>query len=136
MAETVDLIAALRDHHPTGVFTPYAYYGAEEDALTVYISDKPDYARRLGERVTVFFARDNDELVGCQIKSVRHVLEDIGTHDMAIKDGDGKVRLRLLFKMFYGRFENDPRGREAFRHLDRSVTENDISIDVPEMCSC
>lgn len=134
MAETIDLLAAVRHHHTPGVFTPYAYYGAEEDALTVFVSDKPHYARRLGERVTVFFALEGDDLVGCEVKSVRHVLEDIGTHHLAI--AHGTMRLELLFRMLYGRFENDDKAREVYRQLDRRVTDSNISVNVPEECGC
>ncbi len=66
-AENADLTA----------FEPYAYYGEEEDVLTMYFRGDADYTRRINSRANVMLSLDTDELVGVQIKSVRHLLEDI-----------------------------------------------------------
>jgi hypothetical protein len=111
-----------------GKFEPYAYYGCEEDALTFYFNPAADYARRINSRVTVFLSLETNELVGCQIKSVRHVLEDIGWFDVAIKTG--KVRLDLLFVACHADFD-DPDARSIYRQIGQHVKDAGIEVDVP-----
>ena len=124
-----NLLTLLQENPIEGDFQPYAYYGDEEDALKVFLSDAPDYAKRLNSRVTLYLSLDDSELVGCQIKSVRHVLEDIGWFDVSIKHG--KIRLDLLFVAMHGSFDNDPEARELYRRLGASAAEHQLHVDVP-----
>jgi hypothetical protein len=110
-----------------GQFEPYAYYGEEEDALTVYFRGDADYARRLNSRVTVFLSLDSEELVGCQIKSVRHVLKDIGWFDVSIEHG--KARLDLLFLPLYGAFPDGDDARHFYRKLGEMARRAGIEVD-------
>jgi|GEM_PF-3308140 hypothetical protein len=110
-------------------FSPYAYYGEEEDALTFYFSGERDYAKRINSRVTVFLSEETDELVGCQVKSVRHVLDDIGWFDVSIKHG--KVKLSFLFVACRGEFGEED--KLLFREINRHAMETDLEVAVPEM---
>lgn len=126
-----DLMEIINQHRREGPFRPYAYYGAEEDSLTVYFQGDADYAKRLNSRVTVFLSLDDDELVGCQIKSVRHVLEDIGWFDVSIKHG--KVRVDMLFLACYGQFAGEPETRELYRRLGEQASRSRLEVEVPQL---
>lgn len=128
---TVDLIEFVKQHKPTGDFKPYAYYGAEEDALTFYFRGDPDYAKRLNSRVTVFLSIDSNELVGCQIKSVRNVLEDIDWFDVSISHKGAK--LKMLFVAYLGTLSDDPEARKVFRELGRIPSDRMADLEVPEL---
>lgn len=107
-------------------FKPYAYYGYEEDALTVYIKGDADYACRLNSRVTVYRSLEDNDVVGCQIKSIRHVLDEIGYFDVAIRGNDGRVKLALLFVSFRPAFQEAP---EIYRRIGRELTRHQLEID-------
>jgi hypothetical protein len=128
-----DLVALGREEGP---FKPYAYYGAEEDALTVYFKGDADYARRLNSRVTVFLSLDSGDLVGCQIKSVRHVIDDIGWFDVSIKHG--KAELGLLFLPLHGAFADDDDARQFYRKLGDMARRSrvEVEFDGAEPATC
>lgn len=113
-----------------GPFKPYAYYGAEEDSLTVYFKDDADYAKRLNSRVTVFLSLEDNELVGFQIKSVRYVLQDIGWFPLRIDHK--KVRVDGLFLAYRGDFEADEDSRELYKRIGAEVARSQLEADVPE----
>ena len=124
-----DLTELIDAHREEGQFKPYAYYGDEEDALTIYWRADADYARRLNSRVTVFISLDDDSLVGCQIKSVRHVLEDINWFDVSIRHG--QVRVDMLFLACRGEFADAPESREIYRQIGEEVSRMQLEVTVP-----
>ena len=129
--ETVDLIEFMANVRPAQAsqFKPCFYYGADEDALMFYFRSAPDYARRLNSRVTAYFSIDGDELVGCQIKGVRHVLNEIGTHDIEIRDN--KTKLKLIFIAFLGTFADDPDSLKVYQEV-RDAAGKVPESEVPE----
>jgi hypothetical protein len=82
--------------------------------------------------VTVFLSLDSDELVGCQIKSIRHVLEDIGWFDASIRHG--KFRVDLLFLSLHGTFDGDD-ARQLYRKLGEIVAGSGMEVAIPELCA-
>ena len=126
---TGDLMEWVSEPRQEGPFEPYAYYGAEEDALTIYFKEDADYARRINTRVTVFLSLDSDELVGCQIKSIQHVLEDIGWFDVSIKHG--RVQVAMLFLACHGEFADEPEAREVYRAIGKEVSRAGLEVRVP-----
>lgn len=111
-----------------GAFKPTAHYGEEEDALIFYFCDDPDYAKRINKRVTIYLSLDGDKLVGCEIKGVRHVLEDLGSFDVTINHKDES--LKMLFIAYLGTLDN-PDDRKAFRTLAREAIKSKLKI--PQM---
>jgi hypothetical protein len=83
-------------------FEPCAHYDADSDVVTFFLSNAPEHARRLNSRVTIYLSDETEELVGCRIKGVRSVLEDIGSFDVSISHG--RIKLRLLFVALHGVF--------------------------------
>jgi hypothetical protein len=129
--DAADLKRYLEENAPTGEFTPCAHYDADADALTFYFSNEPDYARRLNSRVTIYLSEESNELVGCRVKGVRAVLEDIGAFDVSISHR--KVKLKMLFVALHGSFSTDPDARSVYRHIGRVVGNTDLEVDLPEM---
>lgn len=76
-------------------FQPRAHYVAEGDTLIFYFKDDECYAERVDELLTVYRSRRANEMVGCQIKSVRSIMRQLGNFGVHVKDGD--VDLRVIF---------------------------------------
>ena len=124
-----ELIDFVTRQVPAGGFSPYCYYGTEEDALMFYFRNEADYAKRLNSRVTVYLSLDGNELLGCQIKGVRRVLEDIGNFDVTIEHG--KVKLKLVFLAFLGTIDDDSPARELYLQLGKQAAETDVDVELP-----
>lgn len=131
MDDSEALIDYISRHTTSGEFRPCAYYGGEEDALVFYFRNEPDYAKRLNRRVTIYLSMETDELVGCQIKEVRSVLEDIGAFDVKIEHG--KIKLSVVLLPFLGTVLDDPDARRLYRELGRAAAEYDPEISLPEL---
>lgn len=112
-------------------FRPSAHYDADSDTMTLYFSNEPDYARRLNSRVTIYLSDESHKLVGCRVKGVRTVLEDIGWFDASIRHG--KVRVDLLFLSLHGTFNGED-GRELYRRLGEIVAGSGMEVAIPELC--
>ena len=129
--QSSELIAHVRCNPPVGEFRPYAYYGPEEDALMFYFRNAPEFARRINERVTIYLAMDDNELVGCQIKGVGRVLRELGELDITIRHGTIKLHLVLLAIMDC--MLERPDTRDIYRQLYRRASEADLDLEVPEL---
>lgn len=111
-------------------FRPCAHYDPDSDCVTFYFSNEPDYAKRLNSRVTIYLSDESDELVGCRVKGVRAVLEDIGSFDVSISHG--KVKLTILFVAFHAVFGSDPESRNVYRKIGQAASESDLELELPE----
>lgn len=49
------------------------------DFLTVYFSDDDAYTRRIDDLVTVYYSEATNELVGCKVKGVRRLVDEMGS---------------------------------------------------------
>lgn len=125
-AELKTLLSSVRPDE--GEFTPCAYYGPEEDALVFYFRNDPDYAKRLNSRVTLYLSLASNELVGCQIKGVKRVLDDIGWFDVSISHG--KVKLKLLFVALHATIPDDPESRSLYRRLGEAASQTELEVEV------
>lgn len=102
----------LRQEEPATEFKPYTYYCADADALSVYFKPDADYSERLADHVTLYRSLESHELVGCRIKGVKGLLEDL-PNDLRINH-DG-IRLSVLFWSFRGGLNE--KDREAYKQL-------------------
>lgn len=123
----------LHENAPVGEFRPCAFYDSESDALTVYFSNEPDHGRRLNSRVTVYLSDETEDLVGCRIKGVRMVLDDIGSFDVSISHG--RMKLKMLFVALHGTFATDEDGRSLYRRLGEAFSQTDLEVEVPQAIS-
>lgn len=101
-----------------GEFNPYAYYGQEEDVLKIYFKPDADYAKRLNSRVTAYYSLEDNSLVGCAVKSVRSVLDELKWFDVEITDD--KTRLKMVFFAQLGSLEKEEQ-RQTFREIGKHL---------------
>lgn len=131
--DLTELERYLIENAPQGQFSPCARYDEDSDALTLFLSNEPEYRQRLNSRVTIYRSMESDKIVGCRIKSVRSVLDDLGSFDIAITDG--KWRLTLLFVALHGTFATDEASRGVYRTISHAIASAEIvDVDLPEPC--
>ena len=94
-------------------FCPYSAISREADALTTYFKGEPDYSERLTDHVTLYRSLETQEIVGCRIKGISALLEDLPNFLQVKHDG---VTLSMVFWSFCGG-QSDDRVREAFGQL-------------------
>jgi hypothetical protein len=111
----------FRTHKPTGTFRPSAYLSEGDDALYVYFSNEPDRRKRLNERVTLYVSLDSNRIVGCQIKGIGAILEELPHF---IEARHGKEKLQLAFVALISSFE-DESDRQAFREVGQALANSE-----------
>jgi hypothetical protein len=103
---------------------PYIYHSKEADALTVYFEGDADYSKRLNDHITLYLSIDTDEIVGCRIKGVKGIIEDLPNF---IRVNHGSVELSLLFWAFRGGADQEE--SEKINDLARLGTERKMTLD-------
>ena len=83
------------DFGPIGDFTPYCEVSDEADAITVYFKPAADYSKRLTDHVTLHLSMENDQIVGCRIKGVKGLIENLPNF-LKVSHGDHELRLVFL----------------------------------------
>jgi len=68
-------------------FNPVPHYFANGDFLTYYFRNDRCYAQRVDDLLTVFLAMGSNELVGCKIKGVKHILQTAGNFGVTVDNG-------------------------------------------------
>ena len=61
----------------TQQFKPYLTESTNGDAITLRFKGVPDYSERLNDFVTLYLSREDDTIVGCRIKCIREVLQEL-----------------------------------------------------------
>ena len=108
-----DLKQMLEDEVGNGEFRPYCITSAEADALTAYFKGDADYSQRLTDHVTLFRSLDTNEIVGCRIKGISGILEDLPNF---LHVDDHGTKLSMIFWSFRGGVDDDQL-RNAFKQL-------------------
>ncbi len=80
---------------PSGGFRSIPHYLPSGDYLTYFVSEERCVAKRIDDVVTVYLANGTDQLVGCQVKGVRHILKTAGTFGERVDDNC--IRLGFFF---------------------------------------
>jgi hypothetical protein len=93
-------------------FQPYVTISEEADALTAYFKPDADYSQRLTDHVTLYRSLDTNEIVGCRIKGIQGVLEDLPNFLRVAHQG---ATLSMVFWSFRGGI--DDAARETFKEL-------------------
>jgi hypothetical protein len=93
-------------------FQPYVTISREADALTAYFKQHADYSQRLTDHVTLYRSIDSNEIVGCRIKGIQGILEDLPNFLHVDHQG---TTLSMVFWSFRGSL--DDAARETFREL-------------------
>lgn len=122
MAETIEQF--VDSIMPTGDFAPFAFHSEEADAITAHFEDVQDYSKRLNTHVTLFLAADDNRIVGCRIKNVAAIIEDLPNF---IEANHNDCKLTVLFALV--RSPNDGKyEREAVNKLGRMAKETGLKL--------
>ncbi|MGA2616448.1 MAG: hypothetical protein ABSF26_02490 [Thermoguttaceae bacterium] len=98
-------------------FRPYLAISREGDALTAYFKPDADYSERLTDHVTLYRSIDSDEIVGCRIKGISGILEDLPNFLHVDHNG---AKLSMVFWSFRGGVD-DEKLRDTFRQLAKAA---------------
>ncbi|MBX3413717.1 MAG: hypothetical protein KF708_13585 [Pirellulales bacterium] len=105
-------------------FQPYLDLSEDGDALNFYFRPDADYSKRLTDHVTLFLSLDKHEIVGCRIKGIRGILEDLPNYVQVSHEG---IKLSVIFWSFRGGVE-DEEVRRAFNVLGRAASALTIEL--------
>src|SRR5947209_7408485 len=94
-----DLMEFLKANPPEKKFVPYTILSKKADALTVYFEGDPDYSKRLNDHVTLFLSLETHEIVGCRIKGISGIINDLPNYVNVHHNG---IDLSLIFLPFRG----------------------------------
>ena len=107
-----DLTEFLAEHIGDASFQPYVVISQEADALTFYFKPNADYSQRLTDHVTLYRALDSNQLVGCRMKGIRGILEDLPNFLHVDHQG---AKLSMVFWSFRGGLDDS--ARDTFKQL-------------------
>jgi hypothetical protein len=93
-------------------FRPYIEISPDADSLTFYFKPDADYSQRLTDRVTLYRSIESNELVGCRIKGIAGILEDLPNYLHVDHEG---AKLSMVFWSFRGGLDED--ARNTFKEL-------------------
>jgi hypothetical protein len=111
-------------------FEPRPVYSPDGDFLTFYFRNDEAYAERVDEVLTVYRAIESRELVGCKIKGVRRLVENLRNFGVSIAPDDGSIRLNLL--VLSAASVIPPHGmRHYYEEMGRFT--RDVSLDAREL---
>jgi hypothetical protein len=113
-----DLKTLLAESPIAEHFTPYLDYSEQADALNFYFRPEADYSKRLTDHITLFLSIDKNEIVGCRIKGVKAILEDLPNYFHLSHEG---VDLSVLFWSFRGGAK-DQEVRSTVNQLARAAS--------------
>jgi len=125
MATEQDLRQFLKENQPAKKFVPYCYISEEADTLTVYLEGDADYSKRLNDHVTLYLSLETNEIVGCRIKGIAGIIQDLPNY---IRAKHGNVELSLIFLAFRGGAEDEL--RNAMNDLAREAAEKNIALQL------
>ena len=105
-------------------FKPYYLLSEQADAMTVYLKPDADYSKRLCDHVTLLLSLDTPEIVGCRIKGIRDILQDLPNYIKVSHEG---VKLSAVFLPFGGASKIEkPAGFE--QATTRRVSDEELLI--------
>src|SRR5438874_11114622 len=85
----------LQGRKPLG-FVCLTQYFADGDFASLFLEDVPYFAERVDELLTLYRAMDDHRFVGCKIKGVRRIMEEMGEFEVSVYDSDKNVLLGPL----------------------------------------
>lgn len=109
----------------TGEFQPHCHYSREADALTVHFSGDPDYSKRLTDHVTLLLSQETGQVVGCRVKGVSGILEELPNYVRVNHDG---CELSVIFLPFLPE-ARDSASRQALRELATTASKLNLRLE-------
>ena len=80
----------LKTHPPQG-FRAVPHYFPVGDYVTYYFRDERCYEERVDDLLTVYLSMTTNEVVGCKIKGVKHILRTAGEFSVTLPGGPQKL---------------------------------------------
>lgn len=115
-------LATYRAENPHKGFSKQPHYYPVGDYLTFYASDERCFAERVNELLTVYVSTDDRHLVGCKVKNVQQVMQQL--EQLHVHVFDSQLSLGLLFVSVAAiTEETDTRGRvlDYAKHLPETT---------------
>lgn len=107
----------IADNPPAAEFQPYYYFSKEADSITFYFRDEADYSKRLSDHVTLMLSCESNEIVGCRIKGVSGIIEDLPNYIAARHEN---VALSIVFLPFRSELASET-DRELLNQVAREA---------------
>jgi len=104
-------------------FQPYVEISPEADALTFYFKPNADYSQRLTDHVTLYRSIESNELVGCRIKGIRGILDDLPNFLHVDHQG---AKLSMVFWSFRGGLDDED--RDTFKQLAEAAGDMPLQM--------
>lgn len=98
----------------TNEFTPSPLYTPEGDSLMFFMKDEESYRERIDELLTVYRSMVTNAIIGCQIKGVRHKLDELNKYFVTVTTEE--FGLGLLF-LAYAASATDEMVRHNYEFL-------------------
>jgi hypothetical protein len=92
----VTYLDELLEGRKAGGFSSVPHYFKDGDYITLFLTNERCYASRVDDLLTVYYSDANGDFVGCKVKGVRDLLENL-RHNFKVTVDDGEVRLGWLF---------------------------------------
>jgi hypothetical protein len=124
MAAKSDLERFLKENQPAKKFVPYCFLDKQSDTLTAYFEGDPDYSKRLSEHLTLYLSLETDEIIGCRVKGISGIIEDLPNF---IHTNHKGVDLSIVFFAFTGGAEAE--SRKALKDLALVAKEREMVIE-------
>ena len=124
MVTESELMRLLKKNPPAKQFVPYCHLSEQADTLTVYFEGDADYSKRLSDHVTLYLSLETHEIVGCRIKGISGILQDLPNY---IQVKHGQVQLSIIFLAFRGGAEDEV--SEAMNDLARVASERNMILE-------
>jgi hypothetical protein len=119
-----ELIAYLEANPPAKKFVPYCYRNLASDALTFYFEGDADYSERLSDHVTLYRSLETKELVGCRIKGIAGIIEDLPNFVKVRHDG---IELSVLIFAFRGGADRET--GDKLKRLAKAADERGMVLE-------
>lgn len=113
-------------------FRPTATYIAEGDCIEFFARSGSFYAERIDDLVTVYYSRQNNEIIGSLIKDVGRFCREILAKHPAFKIvvEDGPVRLEHLFLAKIMSYDEDNIAVATYKKLMDVAEEVDAKAEL------
>lgn len=102
-------------------FEPMPLYTPEGDSLMFYMKDEESYRERIDELLTVYRSIETNEIIGCQIKGVRHKLDELSKFLVTLKSQE--LELGLLFLTYMAMASGDETVRHSYEFLGEQAAK-------------
>jgi hypothetical protein len=112
-----------------GEFKPEPMYSVQGDFLTYFFDDDDAFEKRVDELLTIYISESTNDLVGCKIKGVSHILKTLGDFGVLIRNK--KMMLSMLFLAGMA-VSKTPESKEKYELIGKRT--KDIPFNAEELC--